>query len=245
MGYDTRYWGPSAWQLFHLIAFFSPNPQEYLLSIKDILPCKFCRASTTEFIGSMPVCKDPGRWLYDLHNMVNDKLRKQAKEDPSVINPGPNPSFEEVRARYEQIQPTAVPGRDFLFVVASNYGDADVPAPDVQAIHKTFWKRMADVYPFEELRSVVSEYVSKNPPRVENRKVYVRWVYGLLAKLSKKVHVPILSFNGYLQHIAFYKSGCNKPTYRGKTCRKLAGGGRTKTRDHRKTYRISHRSLLK
>lgn len=247
MGYDTRFWGPSAWQLFHLIAFFSPNPQEFLLSIKDVLPCKYCRASTAEFTSDMGPCKDPGRWLYDLHNMVNGKLRTQAKEDPVVINPGPDPSFEEVKTRYEAIiqsKPTAVPGRDFLFVIASNHGDADVPDDYVQTLHRMFWKRLAQVYPFEDLRAIVKSYVDKHPPRVENRAVYMRWVYGLLVKLSKKVKAPIMSYNGYAQHVAYYKSGCQKKTYKGKTCRKLGGGGYTKNRDHKKTRRISHRNLL-
>lgn len=235
MGYDTRYFGPSAWQLFHLIAFFSPHPQEFLLNIKDILPCKFCRESTTEFVGNMPVCENPARWLYDLHNMVNAKLRGQAKDDPAVIDPGPDPSFEEVKLRYEEMKPNAVPGRDFLFVVAANYD------PENKVIHETFWKRLAEVYPFEEFRAIVQRY---GPPNLNNRSSYMRWTYGLLAKLSKKARAPILTFNGYSQQVAFYKSGCEKKTYRGKTCRKLAGGGRTKTRDHKKTRRVVEKTLL-
>lgn len=247
MGYDTRFWGPSAWQLFHLIACFSPYPQEFLMSMKDILPCKFCRASTAEFTSVSGPCKDPCRWLYDLHNMVNGKLRKQAQADPVVINPGPDPSFETVKARYETIiqsMPTAVPGRDFLFVIASNHGDADVPDEYVQTIHRMFWKRLGDVYPFESLRAIVKKYVEKYPPRVENRSHYMRWVYTLLVKLSKRVKAPILSFHGYAQHVAYYKSGCQTKTYKGKTCRKLRGGGYTKNRDHKKTRKLVYTRLL-
>lgn len=236
MGFDTRYWGPSAWQLFHLIAFFSPHPQEFLLSIKDILPCKFCRESTAEFVGKMPVCENPGQWMYDLHNMVNHKLRTQAKDDPSVIDPGPDPSFEEVKLRYEQMKPNAVPGRDFLFVVAANY------EPENRVTHEAFWKRLADVYPFEEFREIVQKY---GAPDLKSRSSYMKWTYGLLTKLSKKARAPILTFNGYSQQVAFYKSGCDKKTYRGKTCRKLAGGGRTKKRDHKKTRRVAYSSLLR
>ena len=251
MGLDTAYWGPSAWQLFHLIAFFSPNPQDMLLDIKDMLPCKFCRASTTEFTAIMPIlsCDDPGRWLYDLHNKVNHKLRTQAKTDPMVISPDPDPSFEEVKARYTtiaQAKPTAVPGRDFLMSVAVNYGDTTPVECDVQAIHKTFWIRMTRVYPFEELREIVAKYVEAQSieDALKNRKTYSKWVYGLLKKLSTKVKAPIMTYNGYAQHVAYYKSGCQKKTYKGKTCRKLGGGGYTKNRNHKKTQRISHRNLL-
>jgi hypothetical protein len=43
-----------------------------------------------------------GKWLYEIHNMVNNKLRTQCADDPKVINPGPDPDFEEVKA---QIRP--------------------------------------------------------------------------------------------------------------------------------------------
>lgn len=251
MGIDTRFWGPSAWQLFHLIAFFSPNPQDTLLDIKDMLPCKFCRASTTEYTATMPIssCDDPGRWLYDLHNKVNHKLRTQAKTDPMVISPEPNPSFEEVKARYTKIaqaKPTAVPGRDFLMSVAINYGDVTPVECDVQAIHKTFWIRMTQVYPFEELRVIVAQYVKAHDieKALKNRQTYSKWMYGLLKKLSVKIKAPIPTYAGYVQHVMYYKSGCQKKTYKGKTCRRTGGGGLTKHRDNKKTRRVVERSLL-
>lgn len=245
MGYDTRFFGPSAWQLFHLIAFFGPSPKELLMMIKDILPCKYCRASSREFIAKLGVPgKDTGKWLYDLHNMVNDKLRKQSREDPSVKDPGPDPSFEDVKKHYTDIhskKPTAVPGRDFLFTIAANFGDAGDPGPEVRSIHTAFWRELGQNYPFEELRSIVAK---AGEPDLTDRKSYMRWTYNVLTKLSKQVKAHMSSYNGYAQHVAYYKSGCEKKTYRGKTCRKIDGGGRTKDRDHRKTYRVTHRNLL-
>lgn len=105
---DTRFWGPSGWQLLHLIAFAQRPGQEaeyelFFNGLKDILPCKFCRASTAEFMETElplhPRVKDTARWLYDLHNRVNRKLREQSKSDPNVRDPGPDPTFEEVRKR--------------------------------------------------------------------------------------------------------------------------------------------------
>lgn len=245
MGYDTRFFGPSAWQLFHLIAFFGKSPKEFLMMIQDILPCKYCRASTTEFTAELGIPINAGKWAYDLHNKVNDKLRKQAKDDTTIIDPGPDPSFEEVKARYETIykaKPTAVPGRDFLFVIAANFGDASDPGPEVRSIHTAFWKELADNYPYEELRNIVT---SAGTPDLKNRSSYMRWVYALLVKLSRNVRARIPSYTGYTQHVAYYKSGCEKKTYRGKTCRRTEGGGRTKNRDNRKTYRVTHRNLLR
>lgn len=242
MGFDTRWFGPSAWQLFHLIAFRSSNPEELLLMIKDVLPCRFCRESTTQFTNELPLKGDPGRWLYDLHNKVNHKLRTQAKEDPTVIDPGPDPSFEEIKKKYETLRLTNVPGRDFLFSIAANYPDQ--PESQDMALQRRFLKVLSEKYPFDSLRKVFLEYHTKNEPTLQNRKTYMKWMYGLLFLLSKKVGVQIPSYKGYVQHVMYYKSGCAKKSYKGKTCRKLSGGGRTKDRDHLKTRKISHSQLL-
>lgn len=242
MGIDTRYWGPSGWQLFHLIAFRSDHPEEFLLQIKDILPCRFCRESTTQFTRELPLKGDPGKWLYDLHNKVNHKLRTQAKEDPTVVDPGPDPSFEEIKKRYMGMKMINVPGRDFLFSVAINYPDE--PEPEDMSTQRHFLKLLAEVYPYQALRSVFQDYHGRHIPALENRKSYMKWMYGLLLALSKKVGVRMPSYKGYVQHTMYYKSGCSKKTYKGKTCRRLSGGGRTKIRDHRKTRRVAHAELL-
>lgn len=239
---DTRFWGPSAWQLFHLIAFRSEHPDDVLNQMKDVLPCRFCRESTTQFVKEHPLRGDPGKWLYEIHNRVNAKLRKQAQEDPTVVDPGDDPSFEEVKAKYLALKPTAVPGRDFLFAVATNYPDA--PEPQDMATQRTFLHALAKVYPFERLRKVYDRYITAHEPSLGSRKAYQHWMYGLLKELSRVVGKDLPSFKGYAHHVAYYKSGCAKKTYHGKTCRKLAGGGRTKDRDRRTTYRVSHSRLL-
>ena len=194
---DTRFWGPSGWQLFHLVAFRSAHPEELLLMIKDILPCKFCRESTTQFTRELPLKGDPGRWLYDLHNKVNHKLRTQAKEDPTVIDPGPDPSFEDVKKRYMTLKPTEVPGRDFLSAVSANY--PDIPEPIQMATQRQFLKLLSETYPFESLRKVFVDYHDRNTPALENRKAYMKWMYGLLLSLSKKVNVRIPSYRVHVK----------------------------------------------
>lgn len=239
---DTRFWGPSGWQLFHLVAFTSPNPRDVLDDMKDVLPCKFCRASTTEFVAKHPPTKPYGKWLYAIHNLVNDKLRRQCAEDPSVICPPADPTFEEVEAMYSAMKPTAVPGRDFLMAVAYNYPSA--PEPRDMSTQREFLHHLADSYPFEQFRTVFQAYIAGNEPTLQSQKSYTKWMYGLMARLSKVAKVPIKSYRGYMSHLAYYKSGCTRKTYKGKTCRRTAGGGYTKNRDVRKTRRIAQKSLL-
>jgi hypothetical protein len=243
MGYNTLFWGPSGWQLFHLIAFLSPNPQQILLEMKEVLPCKFCRASTKDFIRKHPLKGDPGKWLYEIHNMVNDKLRTQCADNPEVPNPGPDPSFEEVKARYLAMKPTAVPGRDFLFTVASNYPED--PAPEDMARQREFIENLADVYPFESLRKTFKSYlVSHRPVGLDSKKQYQKWMYGLLSALSRTARASIPTYRGYVARVNYHASGCDKASYRGVTCRRTKQGFRTKNRDRVRTQRVVIKSLL-
>lgn len=243
MGFDTRFWGPSAWQLFHLTAVRSESPQEVLALMKDILPCKFCRQSTAQYVRETPLgTREPGRWLYDLHNKVNAKLREQATTDPAVVGPGEDPSFEEVQSRYKTMKPVQVPGRDFLFSIAANYPDH--PEEADRTLQRSFLQALTTAYPFPLLRSVVARFVAANEPALQSRQSYMKWMYGLLTELSGAIGLSLPTYRGYAHRVAYYRSGCSKKTYHGKTCRTMAGGGRTKDRDRRKTYRVSHAPLL-
>jgi hypothetical protein len=240
---DTRYWGPSGWQLFHLIAFFSKSPDQVLNMLQDVLPCKFCRASTSEFVKDHPLRGNPGKWLYEIHNMVNNKLRTQCRGDPLVVDPGPDPSFEEVKARYSSLKPTQVPGRDFLFCVSSNFPEK--PEPEDMSLQREFIKHLSETYPFEKLRKTFKSYLEKTAHvDLESRKRYMKWMYGLLSELSETAGSEIPSYKGYVARANYYTSGCSRKTYKGKTCRRTKMGNYTKDRDNRKTKKIAYISLL-
>jgi len=241
MGIDTRFFGPSGWQLFHLIAFRSPHPAEVLLMMKDVLPCKFCRKSTTEFVKKHPLGEDAGKWLYEIHNMVNDKLRTQCKDDKNVTDPGVDPSFEEVKDRYMSMKPTEIPGRDFLFSVASNYPSN--PDESDMARQRMFMEKLAEAYPFEKFRSVFKKYLNKYPVALKSRKSYMKWMYGLLYELGSAIKIEIPSYRGYSQRVLYYTSGCESKKYKGKTCRRI-NGGFTKERDSKRTQRITRAGML-
>ena len=237
---DTRFWGPSGWQLLHLVAEANPpKARDFFASIPTILPCKFCRQSSAEFLREHPVRKPYDKWLYAFHNKVNAKLRGQAEEDPRVIVPPPNPSFEEVKERYAGYlarEPCAPPGLDFLLTIAYNYKFTEIENKD--NVYRTFFGLLADVYPYPNLRTILQE----NPIEIEH---VFRWMYGVAEKLCAATGAShmLSSYHGLTQRLAFYKSGCAKKTYRGKTCRKI-GGKHTKDRDNRRTYRITHKRLL-
>jgi hypothetical protein len=90
--------------------------------------------------------------------MVNNKLRIQCADDPTVVDPGEDPEFAAVKAKYMAMKPTKVPGRDFLMSVAYIYPAQ--PEQTDMALQRTFMHALAKAYPFEELRKVFAEYVA-------------------------------------------------------------------------------------
>jgi hypothetical protein len=243
---DTQFFGPSGWQLFHLIAEGSPSASLTLSQISRILPCKFCRESTANFMAEHPLTPkaDAGHWLYEIHNKVNHKLTMQAKTDPAVILPESDPTYEEVHKKYADLlskKPHAVPGRDFLFSIAYNYPEK--PDYDQTNVQQLFLRSLRKTYPFPELRKVVVKYTESHPMALGSRSDYMHWMYGLLKRLAAKTHSHLRTYRGYAHHVAYYKSGCSKATYHGKTCRRV-NGGYTKQRDHKRTRRIVAGSLL-
>ena len=241
---DVSYWGPSGWQLFHLIAEGSPTPGRTLAHMHRVLPCKYCRESTTTFVTEHPLKGNAGQWLYEIHRKVNHKLKTQAETDPKVILPDPDPTYEDVHEKYAQMlkkPPHGVPGRDFLFSIAYNFPEKP-EAEDVNT-QQIFLNELSRTYPFPKLRKVYVQYMESHPIDLQSRSAYLHWMYGLLRRLSVKTNSSIRSFKGYTHHVAYYKSGCSKTTYHGKTCRRV-NGGYTKQRDHKRTRRIVAGGLL-
>jgi len=211
--------------------------------INEILPCKFCRESTTEYMKKDPLSYHlPEVWLYELHNKVNHKLRTQCKDNPEVVNPGENPTFDEVEEKYMKMKPDNVPGRDFLFSIAVNYPDE--PEEENKKLQNKFIHELSKVYPFGNLRKRFKVYLKNHEVAVSSRLAYMKWMYELLKELSEEINVEMPSYKGYVARVMYFKSGCQKKTYRGKTCRRLPNGFRTKDRDHRRTFRITRESLL-
>ncbi len=98
MGFNTYYWGPRLWEVLHVISFDYPiNPTDkekedmknFLLGLKNVLPCIYCRKNYNRNINEMPMKlnsrKDLALWLIDLHNEVNGKEGKRHYTYEEVI----------------------------------------------------------------------------------------------------------------------------------------------------------------
>jgi hypothetical protein len=166
--------------------------------MKDILPCRFCRESTEVFLHEDPPKHPLSKWLYDFHNRVNKKLRDQCKEDPRVICPPPDPSFEKVSAHYDELlqkEPDAPPGMDFLFCIAYNY------TSEKEDIYRHFFAMLAKHYPYDSLRKIVHGHTF----HYGNKRAVMKSVYTLMKKLTEATGSEKLlpSFAGVYQRYGY------------------------------------------
>lgn len=255
---DTRFWGPSGWKLFHLITFDYTYSSEnaivyanFFETIPYILPCKFCRSSLTDYYreheyrlqnGFMDPMIDLKKWMYTIHNCVNDKLRKQG------LIMSPNPPFSKVKALYEKL--TKCPWSqqlayfwDFLFSVGYHHPKEKVlyakPMPECPSDIKKcndsseknkwnvlslkeriywfqrFWTFLPAVLP-KEIAKRWEEVEKQNPPTLTTRHSTLTWLWKMRCELDSDFKDPYTSICKKISH---YSSDCG--TQKGIfTCRK-------------------------
>jgi hypothetical protein len=149
---DVSFWGPSGWELLHLITFTIgglKEKKELFNTLDETLPCKYCRQSAKQFLDEDPPDNNIAVWLYDFHEKVNQKLHKQHLEDPNIPNPVKSPSFESIIKKYQKIlknREVNLPGRNFLLSIALNFDKKATKE------HEIFWKALLKLYPYYDIR---------------------------------------------------------------------------------------------
>lgn len=202
--------------MLHLIAADPTVPQrraavkEWFELLEFVLPCKYCRASFHDYMQAQPltdeIMETPatfGRWMYEIHNRVNDKLRGQGLLTAS------NPSWSTVRDRYTAMQRglckgSPLLGWDFMTSIAFTTPAADyspVPMPDAPEQHTdwadldigtrnrynlltraerlrmlaAWWRLVPSILPCAEWRRAwVAALATPGPSRVGTTRVHLR-----------------------------------------------------------------------
>jgi hypothetical protein len=261
---DTKYWGPSGWRLLHLISFAEPTPKDkksmakFFEALPYVLPCKFCRYSLSEYMQDLPLADalaDPApyalaKWLWKIHNKVNEKLRKQN------LNVAPDPTFAAVKALYlERLSlgctKTKFEGWEFLFSVVENHPfsrhtAASSPmqgAPERMPTDKLernkwnmmepeerleevvkFWDALPDVLPFPEWRKIWNS--SAGTAAWSTRSESLKTLWGIRCRMETELKLLNKTTFSYLcKELRTYRSGCSK-SVRAKTCRKKRPGAK-------------------
>ena len=249
---DTKFWGPSGWKLLHLITFtYEPSSSKavarFFELVPFVLPCKFCRASLTEYMDADPIdLKSRAaltKWLWRIHNKVNDKLRSQG-----LLNE-PNPSFNTVKKIYEErvsqgCMRVEFEGWDFLFSIAENHPYSrfskslpmeGCPAKDNlcekdknrwnmmsadERFNKyvDFWKSVGPVLPKEWRDAWTS--CSFQESSLEKRTSLIRELWRIRCCMERSLElVNKEEFQSLCKRLVNHRSGCGKKK-RAKTCRK-------------------------
>jgi hypothetical protein len=265
---DTRFWGPSGWRLLHLISFQAPTLPTSKLRVfwehlPYVLPCKYCRASLTDYMGADPhpaAAAEAAAWMYRIHNRVNCKLKEQKLLD------APNPKWSEIKERYEAW--IAAPctrrrmlGWDFLYSIANTTPSATTKStpmpgappslPTVALQNRwntlsaqarlphlaTWWSLLGAVLPFAEWRAAWATAVAAQGPAPlqKGRRGMVAWLYRMerATCAALKEATPHNSFEGLCSELATFSSGCGK-SKRSKTCRATKMRARTTLRQRRR-----------
>jgi hypothetical protein len=274
---DTRFWGPSGWKLLHLIAAEPMKTERHRKAVAAwfallpfVLPCKFCRASLTDYYKAQPlthdILTDPtkfSRWIYDIHNRVNEKLREQGLLTAS------NPSWEEIQKLYRTehaglCRGSPLLGWDFMTSVAFNTPESDYfPTPmsdtpenlSATADAKTrnrynlltraerlrwlqaWWILTPAILPCAAWRSawVQAMRMAGSPPLKRGRDAMVRWMWAIEAHVCADLRCPTphTSLTELEKTVGAFESGCGSAK-KGTTCRTRKKGRRDRVRTQRR-----------
>lgn len=232
---DTRFWGPSGWKLLHLIAYSYPDEPSiidkqkfgmFYNNLKYVLPCKYCRISLTGFMEELELEKymDSKRkltkWIYLIHNKVNDKLIKQG-----LLNET-NPSLASVDKKYEEMLKLKceLPGWDFLYSIAFNYPKTMSEVSfDKMEHYIVFFKLLGEIIPCPKYRKLYAKYTKKYP--IETYLIcgrdLTKWLYSVNCGIDKELKNKSKSFKRVCFVIESHRAkACSKKNHKGKTCRK-------------------------
>jgi len=108
-GMLTTAWGPAIWHYLHMMSFNYPvHPTEeekhhyrdFILSLQNVLPCKYCRINLKKNFIKNPIQMDDmknretfSKYVYELHELINKMLHKKS-----------HLSYADVRERYEHFR---------------------------------------------------------------------------------------------------------------------------------------------
>lgn len=258
---DTRFWGPPAWKLLHSIAAtYEPARQrksvaEFLEILPYILPCKYCRSSLTAhykalpYDGELDTREHLERWLYHLHGLVNNTLRKQGQTISA------DPSFRDVQGRGTELAAGSFPAWDFLFSVAYIYPPQtrEVALPDApkqcpvgatdcerngwnklapgrrMSYWMRFWKVLPGVLPATWADSWVRAWKAAAPQFTSRRSV-IAGLWRVRCAFEGNKTDP---YAEVCHRLTYYSSGCGVAnSEHSRTCRRLVERRRQQTRKH-------------
>jgi hypothetical protein len=219
-----------------------------------VLPCKYCRSNLVKHYEKEPL--EPAlksketlsKWLYEIHCLVNETLRKQGQKVPE------EPPFSKVQEVYEErlafgCSKTEFPGWEFLFSIVESHPLAqdELPLPNAPPKETCttkkkllewnylsgdcrfnfvcrFWKLLPHVLPFDEWRVIWKEELKHcSSSAWKTRRSSLQALWRIRKTIEEKLSLlNRTTFHDLCKTLQYYKSGCAyKQNRNTRTCRRL------------------------
>lgn len=226
---DTRFWGPCGWVLLHGIVnnyteIKTINKKEkyklFFSSLPLVLPCIYCRRSLTDYYNELPltddILKDKGKlckWIYKIHNKVNEKLRSQGLNDKK------DPSFNTVCKKISKKDYCKINKCwNFLYSIAMNYPEEKKNISlSVKTNYCHFYYYFMELFPNKNLSNKMLDYNRKKGifKNLDNRGTLLKWLHGIEEILSN----DCLCYTERIEQTSKYIAGCKGKNDEKPTCR--------------------------
>lgn len=223
---DTRFWGPYGWKFLHTLPYsYDPKSNIQKNSMKgffnllgDMLPCIYCRLSYKKYYNEEPIDNhldsqlELSKWLYRIHNKVNNKLKSQGLLDI------PNPTYRCIQSKYkfihnEYMNKKSIPGLDFIYIIAFHYRNTSIKNKKRKYI--AFFKHLSHIIHLPHIRSCLIKNMNTIP--FGKTSVYCWW-----NRIYKKCDIICnICMNTCKNKCIMNMSGCKKKNHKGKTCRRI------------------------
>ena len=169
------------------------NIKIFFKSMRHLLPCIYCRRSYKIYIKELPLFSSKEKterkfslfkWTYDLHNKVNNKLKKQG------YNHYENPLYKDVLKKYKDYfsknKNCTEMGWKFLYSIIFNY-DEGISITRKKA-HVVFFYMLGKVLPNKLSRDKYNEHIRKYPIEkyMSSTKELKKWIYLLEKRFKNK-----------------------------------------------------------
>lgn len=239
--------------------------KEFFLLLPFVLPCKYCRSNLLEHYEKLPLenaltsRQSLTKWLYEIHNLVSEKLRSQGQTVPK------EPPFEAVQTHYQErlnygCSKTFFPGWEFLFSIVESHPlqkreqphplPGSPPLEMLQSSDLTtqlrwnviskkdryekvcqFWKLLPSVLPFEEWRSLWKKTKTSKESFPSTREAAFSSLWITRKEFENELDLlNKTTYHDLCKMIRYYKSGCaSSKASKTLTCRRLRNATRKQT----------------
>ena len=234
---DTRFWGPDGWKIFHSIAEGYPdkptNDERYMYGcffkcLRFVLPCIYCRISFKEYSEKLQVDdhldskESLTKWMYNMHNLVNDKLRTQGflhENDPSYVDI--KTKYKNFISEVNKSNCTHMPGWDFIYCIYFNYPEKfDEDAMERIVGYAQFLLLLPHVLPFTAAKEALVSFKYDLSENLMSREKAKELIYYMEKHVKKAINCKCISFTKRCNIIENFRAGCKKNKDGAGTCRK-------------------------